>query len=341
MKKEITVRPFGTTADGRAVQELILTNANGASVSVLDYGVTIHAIRVPDKTGALCDVCLGYNTVAEYEANGGYLGATVGRYANRIARGRFTLDGTEYSLFCNDGNNSLHGGKRGFDRYVWDYKTEGDGVRFSRVSEDGEENYPGRLDVSVLVTFSDDGSLTLDYTAKTDRNTPVNLTNHVYLNLSGDASGDVLSHTLFIRADEYTPVDAELIPTGEILPVKGTPLDFRTAKEIGRDIEAAGGYDHNFVLRAGDGPIATVTSPLTGIVCDVFCDLPGVQLYTGGGLASTQISKTGKPYGPSYGLCLETQFFPDSVNRPSFPSAILPAGGTFRHATTYRFSAGQ
>lgn len=337
MNKGITVRPFGAAADGKPVSEIVLTNASGESVSLLDYGATIHAVHVRDKNGELRDVCLGYRSVGEYETNEGYIGATVGRYANRIAGGRFTLGGKEYTLFCNDGENSLHGGRRGFDKYIWDYQIKGERVCFSRVSEDGEEGYPGRLEMTVAFSFGDDGALAIDYTAKTDRDTPVNLTNHIYINLEGDASGDVLSHILQIRADGYTPVDSTLIPTGEIASVAGTPLDFRTPKPIGQDIEAAGGYDHNFVLTDGEGPIAVLEGPDSGIVCEVFCDLPGVQLYTGGGMTSDMVSKTGKSYAACSGLCLETQFFPDSVNHENFPSAVLAAGETYHHVTTYRF----
>lgn len=337
--KGITSRPFGTTRGGEAVWEFILTNDSGASVSVLGYGCTIHAIRVPDRSGALRDVCLGYATLAEYEDNGGYLGATVGRCANRIGGASFSLGSKEYPLCKNDGKNHLHGGARGFDKYVWPHVVKGDRLIFTRTSPDMEEGYPGTLVLSVAFSFSNDGILQIEYDAKTDKDTVINLTNHTYFNLEGDASGDVRGHVLQLDASAYTPSDAELIPTGEIRPVADTPLDFRAAKPIGQDIDAANGYDHNFVLDgSGMRKAAVLEAPSSGVVMTVRTDQPGIQIYTGGGLSGAQVSKTGAPYAPYSGVCLETQVFPDAIHHGRFPTPILCAGEKYHTATAFQFS---
>lgn len=336
--KGITTRPFGTTEDGSPVWEITITNAHGASVSVLSYGCTLRAIQVPDRNGQLRDVCLGYRTLEEYVRCPGYLGATVGRCANRIAGGRLPVGERVYQLFQNEGENTLHGGRRGFDKYVWDYAVKGDRVVFSRISPDGEEQFPGALQTEVSVRFTDEGTLLLDYSAVCERDTVVNLTNHVYLNLSGDGAGDVRSHELRLRSSSYTPAGTNLLPTGEILPSAGTPYDFSHARAIGCGPDA-GGYDTNFVLDAGDGAAAVLFSPDSGIALEMNTDLPGVQIYTGGGLCADQISKSGAPYAPFGGVCLETQFYPDAVHFAAFPSPVLRAGETYRHFTSYRFYA--
>lgn len=340
--KGITSAPFGKTKAGEPVTAFTLENALGMRATVLDYGCTLVSIEVPDRAGVLCDVILGYRTLAEYEENDGYLGATVGRLANRLAEGRFTLGGKDYALFCNDGKNHLHGGKRGFDSYVWDSKIEGDSLCFSRLSPDGEEGYPGNLSVQVRLTFRDDGTLELDYQAATDADTLVSLTNHSYFNLTG--SGQALSHTLWLNASHYTPVEGQ-IPTGELRPVEGTAFDFRQEKPIGRDIgaqdaqlRAADGYDHNFVLD-GEGMrlAARLYSLESGIAMEVSTDLPGIQLYTAN-MLSRRAGKGTRHYGPHDAVCLETQQIPDAIHHENFPSPVLHAGEEWHYKTCFAFS---
>jgi len=335
----ITCSFFGKTADGQDVLAFTMTNHKGAYVRILNRGCVLQSIVVPDRTGKLTDVCLGYDDVASYENNDGYLGAAIGRYANRIGKGTFTLNGKTYNLYINNGENHLHGGKKGFDKYVWDHRIEADALIFTHTFPDGDENYPGNLDVQIKYTFDEDCRLNLEYTALCDQDTVVNLTNHCYFNLQGH--GNILDHALTLYADQYTENDSGCLPTGTILDVAGSPFDFRTPKTIGRDIGqqhpqllAAGGYDHNFILNGEHA--ATVYSEETGIVMDAYTDLPGVQFYCGNFLKD-RTGKGGAAYGYRGGLCLETQFFPDSLSHPHFPSPVLKAGKIFRHTTTYQF----
>ncbi len=348
---EVTRAPFGTLPDGSPVEVFTLSNARGVEVRAITYGGIIVSIRVPDRDGRLGDIVLGYDTLDGYVANNPYFGCITGRYANRIARARFTLDGRTYQLAANDGPNHLHGGVRGFDKHVWHgepVQASGRvGVVFSRTSPDGEEGYPGTLDVRVAYTLSDDGELRVDYEATTDRPTPVNLTQHSYFNLAGEGSGDILGHILTINADRYTPVDETLIPTGELAPVEGTPFDFRTPTPIGgrngvdhEQLRRGRGYDHNYVLRrAGDGLVraARVVEPTTGRTLEVWTTEPGLQFYSGNFLDGSIRGKSGHVYGRRSGFCLETQHFPNSPNQPHFPSTILRPGERYLSTTAFRF----
>jgi aldose 1-epimerase len=345
---------FGRTADGRAVEVYTLTNRRGAEARVITYGATLVSLKVPDRNGRFADVALGYDDLASYEADRtNYLGATVGRYANRIAKGRFTLGGVEYTLATNNGPNHLHGGLQGFDRVVWEatpLKTRGGAaLRLAYLSADGEEGYPGRLTVTVKYTLTDANELKIEYLATTDKDTVVNLTNHTYFNLAGhDAGADILGHLLTVGASRFTPTDATAIPTGEIRAVRGTPFDFTRATAIGARIEQpdeqlkfGAGYDHNFVLDGGAARLrraATAYEPKSGRQLEVWTTEPGIQLYTGNYL-SGQRGKGGAVYARRHGFCLETQHYPDSPNRPDFPTTVLRRGQTFRSATVYRFSA--
>ena len=344
------VSTIGTLPDGTPVERYTLRNANGLEVELATLGAAIHSIRTPDRNGSLADVVLGFETLDQWVANPPYFGVIVGRYANRIADGRFTLDGTSYTLATNDGPNHLHGGNRGLDKVVWQAEPVEAGddraVRFSYVSPDGEEGYPGTLTVSVTYTLTDADELRLDYEASTDAPTVVNLSNHAYFNLAG--SGTVLDHELMIDADRYTPVDATLIPTGELAPVEGTPFDFRTATPIGARIAAdheqiatGGGYDHNFVLNGTVGDLrraVRVYEPTSGRTLEVDTTEPGVQLYSGN-FASPIDGRGGQTYPRHAGFCLETQHFPDSPNQPSFPSTVVRPGEPFTSTTIFRFGA--
>ncbi len=347
--------PFGRTLDGRPVELFTLTNANGVELRVTNYGGIITSLRTPDRSGRLDDIVLGYDSLSGYLHDTPYFGAVVGRYGNRIAGGRFTLDGRTYRLAINNGPNSLHGGRRGFDKVVWaaePFRTEaGVGVRLDYASADMEEGYPGNLRARVTYTLADDNRLIVDYQAMTDRATPVNLTQHSYWNLAGDGSRDILAHVLTINADAMTPVDTTLIPTGEISPVSGTPFDFRTPMPIGARIDQrqntqiryGGGYDHNFVLNRGSAApdelvhAARVTEPTTGRTLDVFTTEPGIQFYSGNFLDGSITGKAGHVYHYRYGMALETQHYPDSPNHPSFPSTILRPGQTYRTRTIFLF----
>jgi aldose 1-epimerase len=341
--------PFGTV-DGKEVDLYVLTNGNGVVAKIMNYGATLTELDVPDRNGNLDDVVLGFDTLAGYLQKEPYFGAVVGRVGNRIAKGRFTLDGKAYQLATNDGPNHLHGGIKGFDKVVWDARVVSGGkapaVEFTYVSRDGEEGYPGNCTVKVTYALSDSNELSLNYVVTTDRDTPVNVTNHSYFNLGGPEKGGILGHVLQIDADRYTPVDSTLIPTGELRPVAGTPMDFRQPTRIGEHLREAGGnpvgYDHNYVLNGGGGtlaPVATVYEPNSGRVMDVASTEPGVQFYSGNFLDGTLTGKKGVVYRQYGALALETQHFPDSVNQPSFPSYVLKAGQTYRSETVLRFSA--
>lgn len=331
---------FGTLESGKDVFCWTLTNANGLQAQVLDYGVTIRSITVPDKNGYPVDVVLGYDTLEEYVADDAYLGATIGRFANRIRQAQFRLDGTLYTLYANDGENHLHGGKKGFNKFLWNSRREGDKVTFTRVSADGEEGYPGKLTVCVTIGW-EGNSLCIRYEAQTDRDTILNLTNHSYFNLNGAGSGDVHGHMLQINAETFTENGKDCVPTGQIVPVAGTAMDFRAPKPIGRDgdmddpcVRFFGGYDANFVISGH--PAATVVGERTGIILVVDTDQPGMQLYTANVLTD-RIGKQGLPYGWRSAFCLETQHFPDSIHHPKWPSCILRAGERFCSFTSYTF----
>ena len=341
----ITKEPFGTV-DGQAVDLYTLTNASGAALRVTTYGGIITSLQVPDRDGHLADVVLGFDSLDGYLGEHPYFGAAIGRFGNRIGDAKFTLDGVEYQLAKNDGDNHLHGGIKGFDKVVWTATKSDEKERsvlvLRYVSPDGEENYPGTLTVTIFYTWTHDNVLWVSYQAETDKATPVNLTNHSYFNLAGNGTGDILGHELTVFADAYTPVDDSLIPTGEIATVEGTPLDFRTPTAIGDRIEQAGGYDHNFVLRDQDGSpafAARVLEPSTGRVLECLTTEPGVQLYTGNFLDGSLTGKDGTVYHQHAGFCLETQHYPDSPNQPTFPSCILRPGEEYRTTTVYRFSA--
>ncbi|MBT2558003.1 galactose mutarotase [Hymenobacter sp. ISL-91] len=345
--------PFGETADGTDVQLFTLQNAHGMQVAITNYGGIVTRLLVPDRAGRLGDVVLGFDKLSDYlrrpPHESPYFGALIGRYGNRIARGRFTLDGKEYTLATNDGPHHLHGGRRGFDKVVWQAtpgtSAAGQTLTLHYTSPAGEEGYPGNLAVTVVYTLTESNALCIDYTATTDKATPVNLTNHSYFNLSAGQSPNVLTHELLLNADRFTAVDDQLIPTGELRPVAGTAMDFRQPHAIGARIAQVpgpppGGYDHNWVLN-GNGMrlVARVYEPASGRTLDVHTDQPGVQFYSGNFLDGSLTGKNGRIYGKHAGFCLETQHFPDSPNHASFPSTILRPGHTLRTSTIYLFGA--
>jgi aldose 1-epimerase len=339
---------FGKLAEGTAIEQYTLMNASGAVAKVITYGATLTELWMPDKNGKMADIVLGFDNLQGYLGDEPYFGGTIGRYANRIAKGKFSLDGKNYTLYINNGPNSLHGGKIGFNRRVWKAEpvkvSDGAAVRFSYLSKNGEEGYPGDLRVTVTYELMNDNALKLTYTAKTDKATPINLTNHSYFNLSGAGSGNVLKDVLWLNADRYTPTDDTLIPTGELKSVAGTPYDFRKPQEIGSrisEIPKVGGYDMNYVLNGKAGElrrIAEVKDPNSGREMQVWTDQPGVQLYIAIGLDGS-IHGIGGAYEKYGAVCLETQHFPDSVHHPNFPSAILRPGKEFHSQTIYKFSA--
>jgi aldose 1-epimerase len=340
---------FGRLADGATVDIFTLTNAHGLQARVMTYGAILVSLKVPDRDGVLADVILGFDGLRGYLGTHPYFGAVIGRYGNRIAKARFTLNGVEYRLAANNNGNTLHGGRKGFDKAVWaaePVKTEhGTGVKLSYVSKDMEEGFPGDLAVTVVYTLTDADELEIRYEATTDKTTVLNLTNHAYWNLKGQGRGDVLGHKLQLEADAVTAVDSpeNLIPTGEIVPVAGTPFDFTAPHAIGERIARVegGGYDHNFVLRGGGGTLALaarVEEPETGRVMEIWTDQPGIQFYTGNFLDGTVVGKGGAAYRKHAAFCLETQHFPDSPNQPNFPSTVLEPGQTFRSVTIHRFS---
>ena len=336
--------------------EHTLTNSNGLMVRITNYGATITSILVPDGNGKVVDVALGFNTAEDYinAIDCPYFGSVIGRYGNRIARGRFSIDGREYTLAVNNGENHLHGGHKGFDKVVWNATPVEDGLELSYQSRDGDEGYPGNLKVRVIYTLTDDNQIRIQYTASTDKATPVNLTNHTYFNLAGEGSGTINGHELQIFASRFTPVDSGLIPSGELRSVDGTPFDFRRAKVIGQEIEREDqqleygmGYDHNWILDKGEGKgegkgvgdmtlAAVLQEPESGRRLEVWTEEPAIQFYSGNSLDGRLIGKSGKPYVRRSGLCLETQHSPDSPNRPEWPSTILRPGEEYNTTTIYR-----
>lgn len=338
---------FGSLPDGRTVQVYTLINKNGLKARLINYGATLIELTAPDREGRFADIVLGFDDLEGYLKKSPYFGCIVGRYGNRIAQGRFTLDGVVHQLAANDGAHHLHGGRVGFDKVLWTAEPVsvegGRGVRFGYLSPDGEEGYPGNLRVAVTYLLTDANELSIGYEAETDRATPVNLTHHSYFNLAGAGNGDVLNHELTLFAPGYTPVDAGLIPTGEVAPVAGTPFDFTKPARIGARIaEVPGGYDHNFALESGGGrpaPAAAVYEPSTGRVLEISTTEPGLQFYAGNFLDGTIVGKGGKPYPKHAGFCLETQHFPDSPNRPGFPSAILRPGQKLESRTVHKLGA--
>ena len=347
----VTKAPFGALADGTPVELYTLRNASGVEARVMTYGGIIVSLQTRGRDGTLADIVLGFDSLAGYVHDSPYFGAIVGRYANRIAKGRFTLDGRTYQLPINNPPNSLHGGDRGFDKVVWQAKpfdqADGVGLVLTHVSPDGDQSYPGTVQVQVTYTLTDKDELSVEYRATADKATPINLSQHTYFNLTGGAQRNVLGHVLTLNADRYTPVDSTLIPTGELASVVGTPFDFRQSTAIGARIEAndeqlrrGRGYDHNFVLNAAASGLthaAHVVEPTSGRVMDVYTDEPGVQFYTGNFLDGTLHGKQGHVYQFREGFCLETQHFPDSPNEPQFPSTILRPGEEFSSKTVFVF----
>jgi aldose 1-epimerase len=351
---EVTRMNFGELVGGTRVEAFVLSNAAGASATIITLGATIQSLSVPDRNGKSADIVLGYRTADEYLDNPQYFGATVGRYANRIAEGRFTLDGKEHTLPRNDGKNHLHGGPQGLDKALWKVESVSNGspasVTLAHTSPDGEAGYPGTLNITATYALSDRNELSVEYRATTDQPTIVNITNHAYFNLAGEAGHvDVMDHRLTLVADRYTPVDETLIPTGELREVTGTPFDFREERPIGlriRDgsdeqIRFGRGYDHNFVVNGADGALrngARVEDPRSGRVMEVLVTAPGVQFYSGNFLDGTTVGKSGRVYRQGDAFCLEPQVFPDSPNKPDFPSARLDPGDTYVNRVVFRFS---
>jgi aldose 1-epimerase len=348
-KSKMQKQSFGKTEDGQPVDLYILTNKTGMEAAITNYGGTVVSLKVADRNGKFDDVVLGYDNLDGYATGKAYIGATVGRYANRIAHATFTLDGTTYTLAKNDGDNHLHGG---FNKRVWTAKdvssSAGQALELTYLSKDGEEGFPGNLPVKVVYTLTDENELRIDYSASTDKDTVLNLTNHAYFNLAGQGNGDILQQQVMIKADRFTPIDATSIPTGELRRVKGTPFDFTKMTAIGaridqddQQLKLGRGYDHNFVLN-GDTMralflAAQAYDPHSGRLLEVFTTEPGIQLYTGNFLDGIH-GKDGKVYNRRYAFCLETQHFPDSPNHPNFPSAELKPGQHFQSTTVYKFS---
>ena len=351
-KPMITKQLFGKTADGKPVDIYTLTNTKGMEARIMTYGGIIVSLKTPDRNGKFADVELGFDSLDPYLKGHPFFGALVGRYGNRIAKGKFKVSGKEYNLLVNNGENHLHGGALGFDKKVWTAKsgksTEGQTLELKYTSADMEEGYPGKLDVTVVYTLTNDNALKIDYTAKTDKATHVNLTNHSYFNLAGAGNGDILGHEMMINAYQATKVDKGLIPTGEIVNIKGTALDFTAPTVIGTRIDSSEeqmvwgfGYDHNYVINGGGKSLmlaARVHEPASGRVMEVLTTEPGVQFYTGNHLA-VPAGKGGKPYPKRSGFCLETQHYPDTPNRPEFPTTLLKPSQTYHTTTVYKFSA--
>jgi aldose 1-epimerase len=348
-RPHIESQPFGTAPDGAPVDLYRLSNRHGLSATITNYGGIVTSLLVPDRQGKLGDVVLGFDTLAEYIARSPYFGCLVGRFANRIARGEFKLDGQTCALAKNDGENHLHGGKQGFDKVVWLAEPvsadDGVGLRLRYLSKDGDEGYPGALSVAVTYTLSERNEFIVEYLATTDKPTVVNLTHHSYFNLDG-THRDTREHLLTLHADTFTPIADSLIPTGDVRAVKGTPMDFTQPKRVGADlgsrdpqITLGRGYDHNWVLRRNQDGLclaAHLMGPQSGRVLEIFTTEPGIQFY-GGGQLDSMVGKQGKVYGPCHGLCLETQHFPNSPNQPNFPSTVLRPGETYRSLTVHKF----
>jgi aldose 1-epimerase len=346
-------RTYGTTAGGTAVEEITLINTNRMEVKIITYGGAIASVKAPDRNGNAANVVLGFDNLRDYETKSPFFGCITGRFANRIAAGKFAIDGLEYELALNNGPNALHGGLKGFDKRVWlAAPASGEGAELSYVSLDGEEGYPGNLSAKVVYTLTDQNEIRIDYTATTDKPTVVNLTNHSYFNLAGEGSGAIHDHILKINADRYTPVDANLIPTGELAPVAGTPLDFRLPKAIGpgcrsnhEQIVKGKGYDHNFVLNRPSPDDRTLIlaarlyDPGSGRIMETWTTEPAVQFYGGNFLEGSIYGASGRAYRQGDGLCLETQHYPDAPNQPQFPSTLLRPGETYQTTTIYRFMA--
>ena len=346
----IETAPFGTMPTGEPVSLFTLKNENGMTATFTDYGAILVGLCVADRDGNFADVTLGHDTLEGWRNCKCYLGATIGRFGNRIGQAKFSLDGVEYQLAKNNDNHHLHGGDVGFDKVLWNaepFEAAGlCGVTFTYTSPDGEEGYPGTLDVTVTYTLTDDDELRIDYVATTDKPTICNLTHHTYFNLQGPENGDILSHELQLTADHYVPVDLEAIPTGGIAPVEGTCMDFREPNVIGERIEQVAGepvgYDHNWVLNNQDGSLAIaaeVYEPTSGRVMQVSTTEPGIQFYAGNFLDGTEVGKNGVAYQYRMGFCLETQHYPDAPNQPDFPSTVLRPGETYTHTTIHRFGA--
>ena len=356
MRGNIRKQPFGKTASGDQIDLYSLTNKKGMEVSVTNFGATVVTLRVPDRSGKAADVVLGFDNLEGYENGKSYFGATVGRYANRIGGGQFSIGGKTYTLPKNNGNNSLHGGIVGFNKKVWKAREiaseDGESLELSYLSVDGEEGFPGNLSVKVVFTVpAERNELKIDYSASTDKDTVLNLSNHSYFNLAGEGNGDILDHVLTLHAKQFTPVDGTLIPTGELRDVAGTPMDFTSANVIGKRIDSdyeqlvfGKGYDHNWVLARSDGGnhaalAAEAYDPKSGRRLEVLTTEPGVQFYSGNFLDGSAKGKGNKVYGRRAAFCLETQHFPDSPNHPNFPSTLLKPGSVFHSETVFRFSA--
>ena len=345
MKPPVQKSSFGSLPDGTEVDIFTLSNAAGLVAKVVSYGTIITELHVPDRTGQLGDVVLGFDNLAQYLKGHPYFGCTVGRVANRIAKGQFTLEDKVYSLAVNNGPNHLHGGLVGFDKVVWKSEILGGAtIKFTHLSRDGDEGYPGNLKVAVVMQLTDANELVIDYSAETDKATPINLTNHSYFNLAG--RGDVLGHEMLLAADYFTPSDEHSIPTGEIASVKGSPMDFTTPRPIGSrfgEIEVVPvGYDNNYIINGGGKGLAfaaRVREPVSGRILELFTTEPGVQFYTANYLDGSLVGKRGEVYKQHSGFCLETQHYPDAVNKPGFPSVILRPGQVYRQTTVHKFSA--
>ena len=353
-KSKMQKQAFGKIQDGQTVDLYVLTNKQGMSAAITNFGATLVSLKVPDRDGKIGDVVLGYDNPADYETGKAYFGGTIGRYGNRIAHGKFTLDGVSYSVPTNDGENSLHGGVRGFNKRVWTAKevssSAGEALELTYLSKDGEEGYPGNLKVKVVYTvLADQNALKIEYTATTDKATVTNLTNHSYFNLAGQGNGDILQHQLTLFASQFTPVDATLIPTGKLEGVRGTPFDFLQATAIGarinqddQQLKFGKGYDHNWVLdKSSEGALslaARAYDAQSGRILEVSTTEPGVQFYSGNFLDGSVHGKDGKVYGYRSAFCLETQHFPDSPNHANFPSTVLKPGQTLRSTSVYKFT---
>ncbi|WP_254091603.1 aldose epimerase family protein [Dawidia soli] len=342
---------YGTLPDGQAVEEYTLKNKNGVELKVINYGGIVTSLKVPDKNGVLEDVVLGFDSLKGYLGGSPYFGAIVGRYGNRIAKGKFTLDGQTYTLAQNNNGQHLHGGLKGFDKVYWHIAevpaAEGPSLKLTYTSKDMEEGYPGTLQAEVTYTLTDNNEFKIAYTATTDKKTVVNLTQHTYFNLTGNAKRDILDHQVMLHADKFVPVDKVLIPTGKLKDVAGTPFDFRTATAVGQRVNekdeqliVGGGYDHAWVLSPADSgkAVASVYEPTSGRFLEVYTTEPAIQFYCGNFLDGTVVGKQGNAYAKRFGLCLETEHYPDSPNQPSFPSVVLNPGETYSTQTTYKFS---